>query len=148
MRPHYQFDTVEIRVCDMPTNIEHTVAMVALIQALMAKLYLMYRRNTAWRTYGRMLIEENKWRSVRYGTDAKLIDFGMSQERPFRELAAELIEFVSETTEIFGTRKYMRTIHEIAEAGTSAARQLEVYERTGDTKAVVDWLMDETMKGV
>lgn len=148
VRPHYQFDTVEIRVCDMPTNMEHTIALVALIQALMAKLYLMYRRNTAWRTYGRMLLEENKWRAVRYGSDAKLIDFGMSMERPFVELAGELVEFVSETTEIFGTTHHMKTILEMAKNGTSAHRQVEVYEKTGDTKAVVDWLIDETMRGI
>jgi carboxylate-amine ligase len=148
VRPHYQFDTVEIRVCDMPTNMEHTIAMVALIQALMAKLYLMYRRNSAWRTYGRMLLEENKWRAVRYGTDAKLIDFGMSQERPFSELVRELVDFVSETTEIFGTQKHMQTIIDIADRGTSAHRQVEVFEKTGDTKAVVDWLMQETMRGI
>src|SRR5690606_23849637 len=100
VRTHYMYDTVEVRICDMPTNIEHTVAVVALIQALMAKLYLMHRRNTSWRYYERSLIEENKWRAVRYGTNSKLIDFGVSAERPFLELIQELVEFVSETTEI------------------------------------------------
>jgi len=69
VRPHYQFDTVEVRICDMPTNMDHTIAVVALVQALMAKLYLMLRRNTSWRRYARALLEENKWRAVRYGTD-------------------------------------------------------------------------------
>ena len=148
VRPHWHFDTVEIRICDMPANMEHTVAIVALVQALMAKLYLMYRRNTAWKTYGRMLLEENKWRAVRYGAEANLIDFGMNIERPFTELARELVEFVSETTAIFGTQKHMKTILDIAYQGTSADRQVEVFEKTGDTRAVVDWLMAETMKGI
>ena len=148
VRPHYQFDTVEIRICDMPTNIEHTIALVALVQALMAKLYLMYRRNNAWRTYGRGLLEENKWRAVRYGTDAKLIDFGMSMERPFAELVRELVDFVSETTAIFGTQRYMQTILDIADHGTSAHRQVEVFDKTHELKAVVDWLMTETMRGI
>ena len=69
----------------------------------MAKLYLMYKRNTAWRSYGRALIEENKWRALRYGTDAKMIDFGMLCERPFPELADELVEFVSEASDQLGT---------------------------------------------
>ena len=82
VRAHYLYDTVEVRICDMPTRIEDTVALVALVQALMAKLYLMYKRNTAWRSYHRSLIEENKWRAVRYGTDAKMIDFGMICRAP------------------------------------------------------------------
>lgn len=149
VRPHYMFDTVEVRICDMPTNMEHTVAIVALIQALMAKLYLMYRRNTAWRSYPRALIEENKWRAIRYGTNGKLIDFGVQDERPFRELVDELIDFVKETTDILGTGHHMNVIRDIAHNGTSAHRQLEVFEKTnGDLRAVCDWLMAETMKGI
>lgn len=157
VRPHYMFDTVEIRICDMPTNMEHTIAVVALVQALMAKLYLMYRRNTAWRSYPRALIEENKWRALRYSSDAKMIDFGVQEERPFAGLAGELVEFVSEATEIFGTHHHMQTILDIARNGTSAHRQVEVYEREmakngGNEKksleAVVDWIMAETMRGI
>lgn len=148
VRCHYLYDTVEIRICDMPTNMDHTVALVALIQALMAKLYLMHKRNTQWRNYPRSLIEENKWRALRYGTDGKLIDFGMAQERPFAELAKELVEFVEETTTIFGTQEHMKTIMKMATEGTSAHRQIEVYEKTGDLKNVVDFLMAETMRGI
>ncbi len=148
VRSHYMFDTVEIRICDMPTSIEHTVAVVALIQALMAKLYLMYKGNTAWRSYHRSLIEENKWRAMRYGTGGKLIDFGARTERPFRDLVRELVDFVSEPAQLFGTTAHLETILRIVDEGTSAHRQLEVFERTGDTKAVVDWLIDETMVGI
>jgi carboxylate-amine ligase len=114
----------------------------------MAKLYLMYRRNTSWRTYPRSMIEENKWRALRYGTDAKMIDFGRSEERPFPDLVDELIEFVSEATEIFGTQAQLEKVREIARTGTSAHRQLEVYEQTKDFKSVVDWMMAETMRGI
>ncbi|HLT32004.1 MAG TPA: carboxylate-amine ligase [Myxococcaceae bacterium] len=148
VRSHYVYDTVEIRICDMPTNMEHSLAVVALIQALMAKLYLMYRSNTAWRTYSRSLVEENKWRAMRYGTDGKLIDFGLRTERPFYDLARELVDFVADPVSHFGTGHYMDTILQIAKEGTSAHRQLEVFERTQDTRAVVDWLMEETMRGI
>ncbi|HEY8208237.1 MAG TPA: glutamate-cysteine ligase family protein, partial [Myxococcaceae bacterium] len=152
VRTHYMYDTVEIRICDMPTNLDHTVA---LVQALMAKLYLMYRRNTGWRKYSRALIEENKWRALRYGSDAQLIDFGMQMERPFPELMKEMVELVTETTEIFGTAEYMKTVLKIASEGTSAHRQVEVYEKHGGEKnnqgaltAVVDHLIAETMRGI
>jgi len=148
VRPHYLYDTVEIRICDMPTNMRDTVAVVALVQALMAKLYLMYRKNTQWRSYPRSLIEENKWRAVRFGTEARLIDFGQQAERPFYDLAAEMVELVAEATDIFKTHDHMERILEIAKTGSSARRQIEVFDQTNDPKNVVDWLMAETMNGI
>lgn len=148
VRAHYLYDTVEVRICDMPTAMEDTVALVALVQALMAKLYLMYQRNTAWRTYARSLIEENKWRAQRYGTDAMMIDFGMLAERPFPELADELVEFVAEASDRLGTTELVQHIRRIARGGTSAHRQLEVFRQAGDSRAVVDWIIEETMRGV
>ncbi len=148
VRAHYLYDTVEVRICDMPTNMEHTLTIVALVQALMAKLYLMYRKNTAWRSYTRALIEENKWRALRFGTEAQMIDFGRNQERPFSELAEELIELVDETAEIFGTREQIAKLRDIVKHGTSAHHQIGVFEKTKDLRAVVDWLMRETMQGI
>lgn len=149
VRPHHIYDTVEIRICDMPTNMEHTVAIVALVQALMAQLYTLYKRNQGWRSYPRSLIEENKWRALRYGSDSRLIDFGQKEERPFSDLIPELVDFVKPMTQHFGTEKHMETVLRIPQTGTSAHRQVEVFEKNnGNLKAVVDWLMEETMKGI
>ncbi len=148
VRAHHVYDTVEIRICDMPTQMDHTITLVALIQALMAKLYMMYRSNTQWRSYGRSLMEENKWRAVRFGTDAKLIDFGRKEERPFGDLIVELVDFVSDASDALGTTEEVRKAIDIQRQGTSAHRQIEVFEKTKDVKAVVDWLIAETMKGI
>lgn len=149
VRPHHIYDTVEIRICDMPTNMEHTVAIVALVQSLMATLYTLYKKNQQWRSYPRSLIEENKWRALRYGSDARLIDFGQKEERPFQELVPELVDFVKGATAHFGTEKYVNKVLDIPKTGTSAHRQMEVFERTnGDLKAVVDWMIEETMRGI
>lgn len=149
VRVHPFFDTVEIRVCDMPTRIDHTIAIVALIQALMAQLYLLYRKNMAWRSYSSALIEENKWRAVRWGLDGKLIDFGKQTEVPVRHLIGELLDFVDEAAGLLGTRDELKGIQNILKEGTSADWQLDVWRRSGgDTKAVVDFLIKETMEGL
>ena len=149
VRTHWRFDTVEVRISDIPTNLEDTLAVVALIQALVAQLYMMHKRNISWRSYPRSLIEENKWRAARYGTDAKLIDLGVGEERPFAELAHELVEFVSDAAEALGTVDYLQGVLRIAKEGTSAHRQLEVHEKSGgDLNAVVDFLIEETMRGI
>src|SRR5205814_4033498 len=107
-------------------------------------------RNQAWRTYGRALIEENKWRAVRYGLDANLIDFGKEAEVPIKELLGELCDFVDEAAELLGTRDELRSaISRIFREGTSADRQLRVYQASGmDPKKVVDHLIQETVEGV
>ena len=149
VRVHPFFETVEIRVCDMPTNMNHTVAVVALVQALMLKLYLLRRQNINWRSYSRMLIEENKWRAIRYGIEGKMIDFGKTSEVPMRDLIAELIDFVDDAAKMLGTQKEVRAVERILREGTSAQKQIEVFKKSGENpKAVVDWLMRETMNGL
>jgi carboxylate-amine ligase len=149
VRVHHVFDTVEIRICDMPTNLEQELAIVAMIQALVAQLYLMLRRNQSWRHYMSPLVEENKWRASRYGVRGKLIDFGQQQERPYAELMEEMIAFVSEASDMLGTSNEVAAVRRILKEGTSAERQLEVFKNNNnDPRAVVRWLVEETMRGV
>jgi len=147
VRAHPFFDTVEIRVCDMTTRIDDTLAIAALIQAVMGKLYLLYRRNQAWRMYSRELIEENKWRAVRYGLDGQLIDFGKKEQVPIKALIEELLEFVAESAEIFKSHDELDRVRVLLREGTSADRQLGVFARTGSFEAVVDDLAEQSMLG-
>lgn len=147
VRAHPFFDTVEIRVCDMTTRIDDTLAITALVQAVMGKLYLLYQRNLAFRSYSRALIEENKWRAVRWGIDGKLIDFGKRAEFPLRDLVLELLDFVDEAADIFGSHDELERIRGILADGTSADRQLAVFRRTGSLTAVVDDNIEQTLLG-
>jgi carboxylate-amine ligase len=147
VRAHPFFDTVEVRICDMTTRIDDTVALAALIQAVMGKLYLLYKKNLGFREYSRELIEENKWRAVRYGIDGKLIDFGKQAELPVRELVGELLDFVDEAGAIFKSHDDLDRIRGIIREGTSADQQLAVYAKTNSYHAVVDHLIEQTMLG-
>ena len=148
VRAHPFFDTVEVRICDMTTRIDDTIAIVALIQAVMGKLYLLYRRNLGFRQYSRELIEENKWRAVRYGIDGKLIDFGKQEDIPTRDLILELLDFVSEAADIFGSQSELDRIRAVLREGTSADKQIQVFAETKDMKAVVDHLIHQTSLGL
>jgi len=149
VRPHYLYDTVELRICDMVTRLDHVISITAFIQALMAQLYLFHRRNMSWRLYPRFLIEENKWRAARYGIRGKLIDFGEERDRPFPELVEEMIHLVKEAAEMLGTTKEVEGIRDILRDGTSAEHQLQVFKASGeDPKAVVRHLMAETIRGL
>jgi glutamate---cysteine ligase / carboxylate-amine ligase len=148
IRPHPKFNTLEFRVCDMPTRVEETVALAALFQAVVVKLSRLRSRNLGFRIYQRSLIAENRWRAMRFGIDGKLIDFGKRCEVPMRELGEELLEFVDDVVDDLGSRQAIETVHHILRHGTGADRQLAVYERTQDLRSVVDFLADDTMRGV
>jgi carboxylate-amine ligase len=148
IRPHPFFDTLEFRVCDIPMRVEETIALAALIQATVAKLYRLYSANTGFRLYRRSLLMENKWRAARYGLDGKLVDFGKQTEVPERELIEEYLEFVDDVVDELGSRKEVEYIREIMKMGTGADRQLAVFRKTGDMKAVVDYIIEETEVGL
>ncbi|HEX8690864.1 MAG TPA: carboxylate-amine ligase [Longimicrobium sp.] len=149
VRPHHKYPTLEFRFLDVCTRVEEAVCVAALLQAVVAKLWKLRRDNLTFRVYPSDLIEENKWRSVRYGFDGNLIDFGKQEECPARELIREMLEwFVDDVVDELGSRREVEYAFRIMDEGSSADRQLAVYERTGDFKAVVDHLIAETEEGV
>jgi carboxylate-amine ligase len=144
LRPHPVFGTLEFRVCDVPTSPRATIALAAIAQAVVVKLYRLRRKNQGFRIYSSALIEENKWRAARWGIDGQLIDFGARKEVPMRDLTVELLEFVDDVVDDLGSRREVEYVKKIVQHGTSADRQLKVFEETQDLRAVVRWLVDET----
>jgi carboxylate-amine ligase len=148
IRPHPFFNTLEFRVCDIPMRVDETIALAALIQATIAKLYRLYSANQGFRLYRRILIMENKWRASRYGIHGKLIDFGKQTEVPLRDLILEYLDFVDDVVDELDSREEINYVHKILEMGTGADRQLRVFQETGDLKKVVDYIIEETEVGV
>lgn len=147
-RPHPFFPTLEFRICDIPTRVDDTVAIAALFQAIVARLTGLIEKNLGFRLYRRMLIQENKWRAVRWGLDGMMIDFGKQKEVPTKDLVRELLDFVDPVLDELNSRKEVEHIHTILERGTSADEQLRVYKETNDLKAVVDRLIELTAENV
>jgi glutamate---cysteine ligase / carboxylate-amine ligase len=148
VRPHPAYGTLEFRMFDTATRVEEAVAIAALTQAIVVKLHRLYTHNQSWRIYRRALIEENKWRAARYGIEGKLIDFGREAEVPMRELMLELLGLIDDVVDDLGSRSAVEYIHTILNEGTSAERQLRVYQQTGDLKDVVRHLVMETRGSV
>lgn len=148
IRPHPYFTTLEFRICDIPMRADKTLAIAALIQATVAKLYRLHESNQGFGLYRRALIMENKWRALRYGLDGKLVDFGKRTEVPMRDLMVEYLAFVDDVVDELGSRKELDYIYRIMNEGSGADRQLKVFQETGDLKKVVDYIIDETEAGV
>ena len=149
VRPNHSYPTLEFRVCDVCTRVDEAVCVAAILQAIVAKLWKLRRDNMTFRVYPTALIEENKWRAVRYGLDGRLVDLGKDQELPARTLVRELLEwFVDDVLDELGSRSQVEYAFRILEEGTSADRQIARFRETGDLKAVVDSLVSETAEGV
>lgn len=148
LRLHPTYNTLEFRICDVPMLVDETIALTALMQALVAKLVKLMEQNLDFRQYSRALINENKWRAARYGIDGKLIDFGKEKEVPVPDLAEELLAFVDDVVDELGSRSEINYIRQILKNGTGADRQLETYRKTGDFKQVVDRIIEETNSGI
>jgi len=148
LRPHPTFGTLEFRICDVPTRIDETICLAAIMQAVVVKLHRLYTKNMGFRLYRRALIEENKWRAARWGIDGNLIDFGKREEVPMRDLALELVEFVDDVVDELGSRREVSYVHTILREGTSADRQLRVFRETGSLQAVTQHVVQETRQGV
>jgi carboxylate-amine ligase len=155
IRPHALYDTLELRITDICTTIEEAVCIAALFQAICAKLVKLRRQNMSWRNYRYLHVIENKWRAVRYGIDAEMVDFGREEEMPFPALMEELVEILDDVVDDLGSREEVEYVQTILEKGTSADRQIAVYNAHGGQnnadealKAVVDHLIAETQMGL
>ena len=144
IRLHPFFDTLEIRICDAQSRVDDTMAMAALIQAIVAKLHKLLHQNTTFRVYRRRLIDENRWRASRYGLDGRMIDFGRETEVDTRELLNELLDFVATEVDELGSHQEIAHVERIMREGTGADRQVGAWETQHNMHDVVDLIVDET----
>ncbi|NIA69114.1 carboxylate-amine ligase [Pelagibius litoralis] len=153
VRPSARFPTLEMRVADVCTHLQDGITIAALYVSLMRMLYTLKRNNQRWRKYSSMLIQENRWRAQRYGFDEGLVDFGRGEVMPFCGLLDEIIGLVSEHASALDCLAEVEHAREIVKRGTSAHRQIAIYEAAlaagaGKHEAlvqVVDFLIEETV---
>ena len=132
VRPHPRFGTVEIRVCDGQTRVEHTVGLAALIQAMVKELCEHFDAGVELSDYPFQMLDENKWLAARYGLDAELVDLPSSDRISARALAARLLERMTPHAEDLGSGAALAGIEDLLARGTGSQRQLLVYEANHD----------------
>ena len=156
LRPSGRFPTLELRITDVCTSLDDAVAIAALVQCLTRKMWRLRCRNQSWRVYSNLLVGENRWRAMRYGVDQPLLDLGRNELVPFRPLVEEIVELVREDAEALNCVAEVEHAREIAERGTSAHRQLRVFQHSREQgadeqealEAVVAALVAETAAGL
>ena len=137
VRPHPDFGTVEIRVCDSQTRLEHTLALTALIQAMVKELAEHYEAGGELGSYPWQMLDENKWLAARHGLDAELVDLPSNDRVNAKALAWRLLERLREHAQDLGSAAELEGLVDLLEHGNGAARQLVVYEANHDLREVV-----------
>jgi carboxylate-amine ligase len=144
VRPHHNFGTVEIRICDMPGNLHDTLAVVALMQCLVKALSDDVDQGTYQQDYHPMMIRQNKWRACRYGLDANLVDCHNYAVRPVRELLHELVEWLRPTARECACECYLERVLQMAKGPSWSDRQLTLLQETGSPAATVRCLTEQS----
>ena len=156
LRPSASFPTLEARIMDVCTRLDDAISLTALWVCVMRMLYRLRTKNQRWRTYSQMLINENRWRAMRYSFDEGMIDFAKGSIVPFDELLDEILELTYEDSQVLGCEKEVASVRDILSRGTSAHRQLASHDEAlasgkdaeAALRAVVDTLIEDTRGGL
>ena len=143
IRPHPDFGTVELRMCDGIPTLREVAAMAALAQSLVHWLDTLHDRGYQLPLSRVWVLRQNKWRAARHGLDASLIVDDQGACRPIREVIAELLDELHPIAQRLGCPDELADVHQILERGASYERQRKVMAEEGSLVAVVDSLVRE-----
>jgi carboxylate-amine ligase len=144
VRPHPNLGTVEIRVADSQTRVEHTLALAAMIQAMVKELCEHFDADAALSDYPHEMIDENKWIAARHGLDAELVDLPSEDRVRTRDLAMRLYDRLREHAQDLGSAAELEAIQDLLRRGNGAARQVVVYEANSDLHEVMGEIVAAT----
>jgi carboxylate-amine ligase len=137
VRPHHNFGTVEVRMCDMPGNLDDTLALAALIHCLVKSLSDEIDKGAYQHDCHPIMVRQNKWRSARFGVRANLIDEFTFEAKTLPQIVDQLVKCVAATADELGCTPYLERCQAMAAGPTWADRQLAIAEETGDLKEIV-----------
>ena len=137
VRPHPNFGTVEIRVMDSQTHIEHTLGLAAFVQAMIKELCEHFEAGKRLSPYPFEMLDENKWIATRHGLDGELVDLPHSERVSTRALAHRLLDRMREHSQDLGSAGELEAVEDLLERGNGAARQVVVYEANHDLHEVM-----------
>jgi glutamate---cysteine ligase / carboxylate-amine ligase len=137
VRPHPNLGTIEIRVCDSQTRVEHTIALAALIQAMVHELAEHFDAGKKLAEYPWQMLDENKWLAARHGLDGEIVDLPTDERVTMKALARRLLERLSPHAQQLGGADALDGIRDLLERGNGASRQCVVYEANTDLNEVM-----------
>jgi carboxylate-amine ligase len=142
VRPHHNFGTVEVRICDMPGNLHDTLAIAAFIQCLVKALSDEIDQGTYQHDSHPMMVQQNKWRAARFGNRAILVDSYTHQTAPVAQVVDEMVTKLMPTAVDLRCESYLNHCIEMARNPSAAQRQLDILAATNDPREIVRQLTE------
>ncbi len=137
VRPHHNFGTVEVRVCDMPGNIDDVLGITALIQCLVTALSDLIDNGTYQHDCHPMMVRQNKWRACRFGNRARLVNSYTYEVESVGLIVNSLVERLLPTAEELGCVEELEHTRSMANGKGWAERQTSILNKTGSPEEVV-----------
>src|SRR5256714_2413491 len=137
VRPHPNFGTVEIRVLDSQTRVEHTLALAALVQAMVRELAEHFDSGGRLSRYPFEMLDENKWLAARHGLDGELVDLPAPDRVSTKQLAQRLLDRLRPHAQDLGSAAELEELEDLLRHGNGAQRQIVVYAANHDLREVV-----------
>ena len=146
IRPHPRLGTIEVRICDAVTRVEHAVAITAFCQALVKHYSERYDAGEEIPSYHRILTSENKWLAARYGLEAPVMDLatGRRNRVPVSQLVRRTLRDIEPHARELGCERELEGVREILSRGASADGQLRIFNANRDIVEVVEAIADAT----
>src|SRR4051794_8390357 len=144
VRPHPRFGTVEVRVMDSQTRVEHSLGLAALIQALVKELGEHFDANKKLGRFPYEMLDENKFLAARHGLEGELVDLPKATRVSTRQLARRVLDRVREHAQDLGSAEDLECVDDILDNGNGGARQLVVYEANHDLREVMAEIIEKT----
>jgi carboxylate-amine ligase len=133
VRPHPDFGTIEIRICDLPSTFTEILAIVALIQGLVADLAVSDRHLNP----NMQVLKSNKWQAARYGLAGTFVYPLLQKRISMQDAAGELFAKVVPAMEKLGTDHYLDDLQHIVKSGTSADLQRKIFTEKKKYSAII-----------
>ena len=143
VRPHPDFGTIEVRICDGLPTLDDVLAMTALVQALVVWLGEQYDEGMYLPVQRHWIVRENKWRAARWAVDADIIVDEEGKLERLSDSILGLVETVAPVAGRLGGGHELARVAEMLRVGPSYRRQLRVHEEAGSYEAVMDALVRE-----
>lgn len=143
IRPHHNFGTVEIRMCDVPPNLDHVLGLTALIQSLVTVISRQIDEGTYQSEYHPMMVAQNKWRAMRFGSGARLVNSDNYEQYSVQETVDRMVERLSPLAEQLGCLPELELTRRMPQE-TGAAQQLSIFERGHSRKRVVEEMIAQS----
>lgn len=137
VRPHHNFGTVEVRVCDMPGNLTDTLSIAALIQCLVTALSAEIDEGTYQHDCHPMMVRQNKWRACRFGTKAQLVDSYTHDVQSVSRIVERLVRWLRPIAQTLECEAQLNHVQAMADGPSWADRQNEILTRTNDRREIV-----------